>query len=326
VDVTAHKGSTSGSATAFEVYGDEDDAAPAIGAAVTYPGTLHWKTGQTVSNLFTVPTDGGDAGVAVRNNSTGSVEFLVDVVGYETYDDGSYVHATTQAPAFPATVVKPRTSVSMSTAGLGLPGTGVTGIALDVTAAKQGAAGAITAYPDGTTRPAVSNVHWSTRQPTTNLVIVPVVNGKVDFYNASDGSTTVSADVVGYYGTTASPWGFTTDTSRIMDTRAKLGVPTSTPVPAHGEVTMSLADVPALAALNPTTLVVNVTVTTPTASGTLTVWSGSVRPATTNLSFTTGYTVSNRVMVQVVDGQIHFANNSGGTVAILADLDQYGLA
>ena len=50
------------------------------------------------------------------------------------------------------------------------------------------------------------------------------------------------------------------------------------------------------------------------------------RPATTNLSFAAGQTVSNRVMVPVVDGQIHFSNNSNGTVAIIADLDQYATA
>ena len=330
IDVTAHKGTTYGSATAFAATDDDDDAVlagagpDATAATPESPGTLHWQAGQTVSNLFTVSIEEQDAVLAVRNNSKGHVEFLVDVVGYETYDTGSYFHATTPATALHTTPVQPRSSTSLSTAGLGLPTAGVTGVALDVTASNQRAAGAITAYPDGTARPAISNVHWSFRQSTTNLVIVPVVNGKVDIYNASDGSTGISADLVGYFATTGSTWNFTPDvTTRIMDTRAKLGVPTSSPVPAHGEVNLSVADVPALAGTTPTTLVINVTVTATSATGTLTVWGGASRPATTNLSFGAHQTVSNRVMVPVVDGQVHFFNDSTGSVAILADLDQY---
>jgi hypothetical protein len=318
LDITVHKGSTYGSAAAFQTDGDDDDE----GAPAGLLGTLHWKKGQTVSNLVSVNIDDHDQGIGVENNSTGTVEFLVDVVGYETYSDGSYYHASAPVNVLhTASPVPARSSVALSTAGLGLPATGVTALVMDVTASGQTAAGALTAYPGGTSRPAVSNVHWTFHQPTTNLVVVPVVNGTIEFYNASDGHTSVSADLVGYYATTGSQWSFTPDSiTRVVDTRSKVGVTTSTPVPANGEITVPVSKI---STLNPSTVVLNVSVTDATRSGTITVWGDGTRPATTNISFQAGQTVSDRVVVPVVDGQIHFVNHSSGTVAILADFNQY---
>ncbi|MBC9728021.1 N-acetylmuramoyl-L-alanine amidase [Streptomyces sp. TRM68367] len=56
----------------------------------------------------------------------------------------------------------------------------------------------VTVYPDGATRPTASNLNFSAGETIPNLVVVPVVNGKVDFYNNA-GSVNLIADITGYY-------------------------------------------------------------------------------------------------------------------------------
>ncbi|MDJ0347407.1 hypothetical protein QMK19_40485 [Streptomyces sp. H10-C2] len=67
---------------------------------------------------------------------------------------------------------------------------------LNVTAVTPSAAGFVTVYPDGQPRPDVSNLNFAAQQTIPNLVVVPVVNGKVDFYNRA-GSVNLLADLTG---------------------------------------------------------------------------------------------------------------------------------
>ncbi|XEC32864.1 N-acetylmuramoyl-L-alanine amidase [Streptomyces fradiae] len=53
-------------------------------------------------------------------------------------------------------------------------------------------------FPDGTTRTSASNLNFTAGTTIPNLVVVPVVNGKVSFYNKS-GYVDLLADVAGYY-------------------------------------------------------------------------------------------------------------------------------
>lgn len=73
------------------------------------------------------------------------------------------------------------------------------GLASNVTATHTAAGGYVTVYPDGAPRPTVSNLNFSAGETIPNLVVVPVVNGKVDFYNGSAGNVQVVADVAGYF-------------------------------------------------------------------------------------------------------------------------------
>jgi hypothetical protein len=72
-------------------------------------------------------------------------------------------------------------------------------VVLNVTVTGGTGAGFLTVWPDGTTRPNASNINWVTGQTIPNLVTVPVVNGKIDFRNASPGTVQVVADLFGYY-------------------------------------------------------------------------------------------------------------------------------
>ncbi|OEJ33397.1 N-acetylmuramoyl-L-alanine amidase [Streptomyces subrutilus] len=54
-------------------------------------------------------------------------------------------------------------------------------------------------FPDGTVRTTAANLDFTAGQTIPNLVVVPVVNGKVSFYNNA-GSVDLIADVAGFYG------------------------------------------------------------------------------------------------------------------------------
>src|ERR1019366_6730912 len=91
-------------------------------------------------------------------------------------------------------------TVSLQVAGKGgVPASGVTAVVVNVTATSPTAASYVSVYPDGTTRPAASNLDFTAAQTIANLVVVPVgADGKIDFYNAA-GTVQLIADLSGYY-------------------------------------------------------------------------------------------------------------------------------
>ncbi|WP_030438056.1 right-handed parallel beta-helix repeat-containing protein [Actinoplanes subtropicus] len=112
--------------------------------------------------------------------------------------------------------------------------------------------------------------------------------------------------------------------TRILDTRAALGVPTTTPVAPGADVVLPIGPINTEAAADITAVVATVTVTQPTASGFLTVYpDGQELPTASNLNFSAGQTVPNLVTIALVNGNIRFHNGSGGTVHIVADLAGY---
>jgi hypothetical protein len=90
-------------------------------------------------------------------------------------------------------------SVSLQVTGTnGVPASGVTAVVMNVTVTGPTANSYLTVYPDGRPRPGTSSLNFTSGETIPNLVIVPVVNGKVDFYNAA-GTVNVIADMTGYY-------------------------------------------------------------------------------------------------------------------------------
>ncbi|MHA6761258.1 hypothetical protein [Streptacidiphilus sp. PAMC 29251] len=53
-------------------------------------------------------------------------------------------------------------------------------------------------FPHGPTPPASTGIDFSAKQTISNLVVVSVNAGQVDFYNRF-GTTNIAADVLGYY-------------------------------------------------------------------------------------------------------------------------------
>jgi hypothetical protein len=85
------------------------------------------------------------------------------------------------------------------TGNAGIPGSGVGSVVLNVTAVDPTADGFVTVYPCGT-RPATSNLNYTSGRTVANTVITPVSGaGKVCFY--AHGTTHLIADLSGWFPT-----------------------------------------------------------------------------------------------------------------------------
>ncbi|MFF7550744.1 hypothetical protein ACFZCU_45100 [Streptomyces canus] len=211
--------------------------------------------------------------------------------------------------------------VKLKVAGVhGVPTSGVTAVVMNVTAVKPSTSGYVTVYPDGKPVPAVSNLNFTTGETIPNLVIVPVIDGTVDLRNAS-GTVDLVADVTGWFSSAGSTF-TSSGPVRLLDTRSGLGARIGTVGPG-GIVSLQVGGVDGVPSSGVTAVVLNVTVTGPTAGSYLTVYPhGRPLPAVSNLNFTTGETISNLVVVPVVDGRVTFANHAGD-VHVVADLNGY---
>ncbi|MFE1340690.1 hypothetical protein ACFW6K_23800, partial [Streptomyces sp. NPDC058733] len=197
-----------------------------------------------------------------------------------------------------------------------------TAVVLNVTATNPTSSSFVSVYPDGTTRTSASNLNFVAGQTIPNLVIVPVVNGKVSFYNHA-GSVDLIADITGYFtsGTDGASH-INLGPKRLMDTRNGTGVRQG-PVGAQGVVTLPVAGVAGVPASGVTAVVLNVTATNPTSSSFVSVYpDGTTRTSASNLNFTSGLTIPNLVIVPVVNGKVSFYNHAG-SVDLIADITGY---
>jgi hypothetical protein len=313
----------------------------ARGVARPLASNLNWTAGQTVPNLVEVPV-GPDGKVTVFN-SQGSTDVIFDVAGYVSTADQSSGSAGLFNPLVPARLLDTRTgtggattlgaggTVTLQVTGRGnVPANGVSAVVLNVTATNPSASSYVTAWPDGAGRPLASNLNFVAGQPVPNRVIVPVgTNGKVDLYNFS-GTVDLVVDVGGWFTDATAGGigsGFNPLTSaRLLDTRTG-GVSSLGPGGVLSVQVAGQKGVPAMsAAIAPTAVVLNVTVTNPTSDGYLTVWpDGALRPLASDLNFGKGQTRANLVVVKVgADGKVDLFNLAGSTDVVIDLVGWYG--
>ncbi|MEZ0064310.1 N-acetyl-anhydromuramyl-L-alanine amidase AmpD [Streptacidiphilus sp. MAP12-20] len=172
----------------------------------TMPGVsnLNFSPAQTISNLVVVPV-GSDGKVRLYNQA-GTVQIIADLAGYFTTSGGSVFHTVS-----PVRVMDTRSGIGVRSGAVGA-GAKVTlqvgaangiplnakAVVLNVTAVAPTTSGFVTVFPNGTAMPGVSNINFATGQTLPNLVVVPVVNGRVDFFNAA-GSVNLVADLTGFF-------------------------------------------------------------------------------------------------------------------------------
>ncbi|MFF9169730.1 MULTISPECIES: hypothetical protein [unclassified Streptomyces] len=292
------------------------------GTPRTSASNLNFTAGQTIPNLVVVPVVNGKVDFY---NRYGTVDLVADVAGYYVTDGTG----ATYKPLTPTRLMDTRSgigvragkvgagqTVTLPVTGVsGIPATGVTAVVLNVTATGPTASSFVSVHPNGTPRTSASNLNFTAGRTIPNLVVVPVVNGKVDFYNRY-GTVDLVADVAGYFTTdgTGSAYKPITPT-RLMDTRSGIGVRQGKVGP---DQTVTLG-VPA----EVTAVVLNVTATAPSASSFVSVHpNGTPRTSASNLNFTAGQTISNLVVVPVVNGKVDFYNRYG-TVDLVADVAGY---
>lgn len=192
-----------------------------FGFVAAYPGSevrpaassLNYITGQTTSNLVSVPLGAGGT-VTLFNRSAGKAQLIADVAGY--YAAGVPSSIGTFVPVTPSRFLDTRlgspvasdSSVSLPVAGVNGVPPRVAAVVFNLTATESKSFGYISAFAGGTARPAASNLNYSAGQTIANLVTVPVgADGTVTLFNRSGASTQLIADVAGYFvgGESASP-------------------------------------------------------------------------------------------------------------------------
>jgi hypothetical protein len=220
--------------------------------------------------------------------------------------------------------------------GTDLPAGSISAAVLNVTVVNASRPSFLTVYPDGSSRPTTSSINFGTSLAEANGITVPLSSdGAVDIFNQY-GSVNVIVDVVGYYGAndalishTGGPGGSYEPTapSRIYDSRRD----------PHGALTPD-EDVALTVSLSDTSLnahiraiAVNVTATSPTSNGFLSVHPGNAAPTgASTLNFAKGQTVANSDVVEVCPAgtalcnsrlpSINVYNASTGRTNVIVDI------
>jgi len=308
------------------------------GAAQPNVSNVNFTPGQTVPNLAKIKV--GSSGQISIFNRNGSVDVIVDVVGYYRTDPA----AARFNPLVPTRIADTRSDPayhigsqyrlgdrldprSLQVTGVGGVPAGAAAVVANVTAVSPDASSHLDLWPDGTNRPNVSNLNYVPGQTVPNLVVVKLSpDGKLDLVN-QNGSVDVIVDVVGYFSVDPSAAGFVaTIPNRLIDTRAdpsyhvgqetRFGDRTDT-----RSVIVTGGQVPPDAKA----IVANVTVVDPDSSSHLDVWpAGTVKPNVSNLNYVPGQTVANLVTVQIgADGAIDLQNQNGSTDVIIDIVGYY---
>ncbi|WKV73517.1 PKD domain-containing protein [Streptomyces sp. PCS3-D2] len=305
------------------------------GTAQPTTSNVNFVAGQTVPNMTIVPV-GADGYVELVNRSYGDVDLLADVTGYfsRSATAGGYTSLE------PFRIADSRTGqgtwgqlAGQSTFGLqvagngSIPASGVTAVALNVTATAPRGAGHLTVYPSGQTAPDTSNVNFKANQTIANSVIVPVgPDGRINIRNGAWDPTDVVVDVVGYYSPGSKAAYLPTTPTRLHDSRKY-----DFPVAGQDFRWLPLADGDPTV----TAFVLNTTVTDTRGSGHLTVapdpytWAqrenGTAKkptpPNSSNLNWTKGETVPNLVQASTgATGVIDFWNRGWEPTHLVVDM------
>jgi hypothetical protein len=201
----------------------------------------------------------------------------------------------------------------------GVPATGVTAVALNVTASGGSEASSLTVWPAGATRPEIGDVAVPRGGSVSSLVTVnPGQAGRVRVMNDL-GNAHCTVDVVGYFRTTAGPRLAPVTSFRLLDTRSgtgghlgALGAGGTARVKVRG-----VGSVPATA----DSVVVSVTAASPTANGSITVWpSGQPRPVPPSVVFAAGAATTNLAVVKVGGDGFLQVRNAAGTAHVSIDV------
>ncbi len=309
---------------------------------------LNWTAGETVPNLVEVAL-GGRGSVTIYN-AAGQTDVIFDVAGWvgvasnSLTKDGLYnsvvpvrvLDTRDGTGGVPHAPVGPGQTVSIRVAGtLNIPATGVAAVILNVTVTNPTAASYLTVFPSGTPPPLASNLNFVAGQTVPNRVIVKLGSngtpGWVSFYNAA-GTVDVIADVGGWFTDSSSTAGGTRFTGflpfRLFDSRQ----PGIGPIGPGQTAPLTLYDQNGQPVNGVSAIVINVTVTNPTAPSYLTLWpGGSPQPLASDLNFVAGQTVPNLVVVKLsaptqlgAPATFNIYNAAGSTDVIIDLVGFYG--
>jgi hypothetical protein len=263
---------------------------------------LNYPAGRTTDNLVNVPV--GELGKVSLYVWNADVNVVTDVLGW-TSNGGATLQPGEGLlhPTMPVRVLDTRRTTALGSGvarsfkvtgtggSVGVPATGAGAVVLNLHVLRPTAAGYLTVYPGGQSRPVTWNLNFRAGETRANRVIVPVgADGTVTVYNRV-GSSHVIVDVNGWYTSPLSAAGGAELAGitpfRLHDTRkSSLGA-----LKAKETRTYQVAGtggLPAADALNaPTAVVLNLTAspTTTTAGSLVAFPAGVTPPAAADLSF-----------------------------------------
>jgi hypothetical protein len=201
------------------------------------------------------------------------------------------------------------TSVAAPDGTVSVIPSGVSAVALNITAVLPSAAGFATVWPCDVPEPDASNLNFTAGGVVANGVIAPVgASGRVCF--SADATTHFLVDISGWFAGGA----FVGATPlRVLDTRNAIGGP-KVRIPAGGTIRVPMAGISirrtdgalAMIPADTTAVAANVTAVEPSQPGYFTVWPcGAPMPNASNLNFRRGGAVANGVVAPVgADGAI----------------------
>lgn len=168
--------------------------------------TLNFKAAQTIANATI--TGASSTGRVSIYNSSGDTHVVLDVYGGFQQSDGfvsvtpARVLDTRSGNGVPAVKVGAGQVVTVQITGRGgIPSTGVSAVAVNVTATGPTASSYLTAWPAGQTRPTASILNFGANTTIANSSIVGLSQtGQLSIYNNA-GDTDVIADVSGWFQT-----------------------------------------------------------------------------------------------------------------------------
>lgn len=183
----------------------------AYGHGTPDPGTSNsnWAAGQTVSNLVFVDVQDGE--VVLHNASSGTVDFVADLVGYYHH----FGTASVEMPLTPTRVLDTRTGtgtggkvarigakqhLKLQISGHGgVPSAGASAAQLNLTAVTPSANGYLTLYPDGIALPTASSLNYRTGRTVANAAVTPLgPDGAIDVCNGGSSPVDVVIDLSGF--------------------------------------------------------------------------------------------------------------------------------
>ena len=303
------------------------------GEARPLASNLNYTAGQTVPNLVVVKV--GASGRVSLYNHAGTTHLIADVSGW--YGAGGGTQGSRYHPVAPSRLLDTRSGLGAVVSKLvpqgvldlqvtgrgGVPATGVSAVAVNVTVTEPAAGGFLTAWPTGGLPPLASNLNFAPAQTVANLAVVKVgSDGRISFFNGG-GGVHVVADVAGWFG----PEGAATGArfhplapARVLDTRSGNGAPVA-PLGSGSALSLQVTGRGGVPASGVTAVILNVIAVDPVGGGYLTVWpNGEALPLASNLNFATGRTVPNLVVAKVGAGGKVNIYNGGGTAHLVADV------
>lgn len=312
------------------------------GATRPTASNVNLAAGRTVANMVTVKVGAG--GYVDLYNAAGSLQIVVDTVGYYSADDTNPFASGDYVPVTPTRLLDTRTAQGGALQGrqeVALPidfgasvNSHIKAVAVNITAVGPAAAG----YLSSNVNPAAaSTLNFIKGATVPNMAIVPVFTcttlfagcaslPAVTVYNGSASPVNVLVDIVGVYDDGTLPGGsrfFPINPTRIVDTRSGLGTKALRANSAAAVTTPSgvLSSVAGLFEPTYSGLDLNVTAVAPTAATFLTVWRhGAAKPTVSNLNPASGQTVANSVFTGANAAMQFDIYNQAGTTNVIVDV------